>query len=105
VQLAFHISYAGVFTLLAFITKSQIATAVIGMAYILGLIIGSSFMMTVPNERLNMIAAHLPNTYILVFDASSSTAAYIAEGLAVNLGLAAVCCVAGAMVFRKAELK
>lgn len=100
-QLLYHLSFAALFCMFAFICKSPGITILLGIGYTVASFALTGFL----DKHLPVALDYLPQTYISGFTYFSSDPAFVVRGLFVSAAYFVITWIVGSIVFKKSDIK
>ncbi|HYG60231.1 MAG TPA: ABC transporter permease [Symbiobacteriaceae bacterium] len=109
-QLLFHLTFASVFCLFAFLSRNPGGTILLGIGYMVGEMLAMGFMANYPGNVLAFAVDYFPSYYIGRFfhpvkHILNLDPAFIRQGIIVSLAYIVVPCIIGCAVFKRSDVK
>ncbi|MEV5029557.1 ABC transporter permease [Paenibacillus sp. LPE1-1-1.1] len=101
-QILYHLAYAAIFTMFAFLSRSLGMTIILGFGYMLVMLFFPGFL-----SRVGLDAAEelLPGYYISAFGHLSGDPVFVTKGIIVSAAYFVLTCIIGCIVFNKSDIK
>jgi ABC-2 type transport system permease protein len=106
-QLLYYLTYATIFGMLAFLSKSPIMTVLLGIGYQFLKLSLAEFLENYAGGRLEFAVAFLPQNYfayISAIDAFRGDPALITRGALVSAAYMVLACIVGIAVFKRSDI-
>lgn len=101
-QLLYHLTFAAVFTMFAFLSRSLGMTLLLGIGY---WIVKWNLPMVLSRLGLAFAIKYLPDHYIGMFGQSNGDPAFITQGMIVSVAYIVITSIIGCIVFKKSDIK
>lgn len=101
-QLLYHLTFAAVFTLFAFLSRSMGMTLMLGIGYWIVLMNAPAVLSAL---HMGFAADYSPLHYVATFAALNGQPGFITMGIIVSLGYILISTIIGSIIFNKSDIK
>ncbi|MGO4546382.1 ABC transporter permease [Paenibacillus sp. 2TAB23] len=101
-QVLYHLTYAAIITMFAFVSRSLGMTIILGFGYMLVMLFFPGFLSRVGLEDME---EYLPGYYISGFGQLSGDPSFVAKGIIVTAAYFVITCIIGCIIFNKSDIK